>query len=462
MFRPAGYYSDSDEGSDYSDYGYGEPKIHSQYNSQPPPKPVESNDDLLYQATIEGNLSEVRRILDVDRYLLTGCLRHGWPVLLLACNEAQYEVVKFLLEDRRVDVNQQYGLKTALMTACESSRNSDQVLRVVELLLEFGAVINCKDSYGTTPLMSAIVNGLIEVVKLILDQASLEATDNEGLTPLFHAVNNNQLEIVQMLLKSGVTTDNVNRRGFTPKQEAEFRGYAEIAALLPNEEEFFNIPREYLKYTQYQDISQGNQEKEMPGYCQEIGLLLYGMYSEQHLDVFAKEGINLLRFLTLGDQDLKDLGFLLPFERKKIMYGLLKFHRQPWNKSCLKKFGKDNLLDSYDLLELLSNHLKQLTVMQSSLLYIGQMMSPVEIRDEFGQQLVSCQNKINQLKQTVSSFGQEMERIDSVTASFPVLHIDATSSKQQRSTCFEKRFICIFGAIIALKVVSFAIRKMIK
>lgn len=154
----------------------------SNYNSRQPPIPVENNDDLLYQATTLGDLSEVRRILETDRYLVSGCLRHGWPILLLACNLAQYEIVKFLLEEKRVDVNQQCGLKTALMTACESSRNSDHVLKVVELLLEFGAIINCKDSYGTTPLMSAIVNGHTEVVKLLLDQASLEATDNEGLT----------------------------------------------------------------------------------------------------------------------------------------------------------------------------------------------------------------------------------------------------------------------------------------
>ncbi|XP_055537676.1 ankyrin repeat, SAM and basic leucine zipper domain-containing protein 1 [Wyeomyia smithii] len=462
MFRPAGYYSDSEEDSDYSDYGYGEPKTRSRVNAQPAPKPVESNDDLLYQATTEGNLSEVRRIVEMDRYLLNGCLRHGWPVLLLACNEAQYEIVKFLLEEKRVDVNQQSGLKTALMAACESSRSSDQVLKVVELLLEFGAVINCKDSYGTTPLMSAITNGHTEVVKLMLDQASLEATDNEGLTPLFHAVNNNQPEIVQMLLKAGVITDNVNRRGFTPKQEAEFRAYSEVAALLPNEVDFFNVPREYLNYAFYQDISQGRKESEMPGYYQEIGLLLYGMYSEQHLEVFAKEGINLLQFLTLNDENLKRLGFILPFERKKILYGLLKFHRQPWNRNCLKKFGKDRSLDSYDLLELLSNHLKQLTVMQASLLYIGQMMSPAEIKDDFDQQLVICQNKINQFKQIVSSFNQELEHIDSVTVSSPVLHIDATRTKAERFFLWKQPFLCIIGAITTAKVVHCIFRKLYK
>ncbi|XP_053688262.1 ankyrin repeat, SAM and basic leucine zipper domain-containing protein 1 [Sabethes cyaneus] len=462
MYRPAGF-SDSEEDSDYSDYDIGEPKVRYRYNPPPASNSVENNDDLLVKAVNEENISEVRRILDVNRYLLTAPLKHGWPILLFACNEARYEIVKFLLEEKRVDVNQQCGLKTALMMACESSCSSDRVLKVVELLLEFGAVINCKDNYGTTPLMSAIINGHIDVVKLILDQASLEATDNEGLTPIFHAVNNNQPEIVQMLLKSGVLTDNVNRRGFTPKQEAEFRGYAEVAALLPNEEEYFVIPKAYLNYAQYQDISQDERESDMPGYYQEIGLLLYGMYSEQHLGVFAKEGVNMLRFLTLTDADLKDLGFILPFERKKILHGLLKFHSKSWNKNCLRKFEKNCLLDSFDLLELLSNHLKQLTVIQSSLLYVGQMMPPTQIRDEFSQQLDTCRNKMNQLNRTVSSFEQEMMRINNVTVTSPVLHIDAScSSKQRQFSFWNHRFLYVVGAMVGAKIVHFAFRRVFK
>lgn len=303
---------------------------------------VENNDDLLYKGTIDGDLAEVKRVLELDRYLLTGCLRQGWPLLLLACSEAQYEIVKYLLEERRLDVNQPYGLNTALMAACESKRNPEAVLKVAELLLEFGAVINCKDAYGMTPLMFAIVNDHTEVVKLIIDQVAIEATDNEGLTALFHAVNNRREEAVRMLLKAGAMADIVNRRGFTPKQEAAFRGFTEIAELFPTETDFFNIPGKYLGYAHYQDITQGETEREMPGYHQEVGLLLYGMYSEQHLTVFAKEDFNLLRFLTLTDDDLKNLDFKLPFERKKILFGLIKFHRQAWSKQSMRKFPKDH------------------------------------------------------------------------------------------------------------------------
>ncbi|XP_058828911.1 ankyrin repeat, SAM and basic leucine zipper domain-containing protein 1 [Topomyia yanbarensis] len=430
MIRPAGFYSDSDEDSEFGyDFGYSK----SEFNNirKAPPPVVVNNDDVLYQATIDGNLAEVQRILELDRYLLTGCLRHGWPLLLLACNEAQYEIVEFLLEKKRVDVNQNWGLKTALMTACESTQSSDKVLRLVTLLLEFGAVINCTDSYGTTPLMFAITNGHTEVVKLMIDQASLEATDNEGLTALFHAVNN-QPEIVKLLLKAGAMTDIVNRRGFTPRQEAEFKGFVELSQLFPAVEEFYTIPNKYLSYTHYQDICQGETEDDMPGYYQEIGLILFGSYSEQHLGVFAKEGFDLLRFLTLTEPELKDLGFQLPFERKKILYGLLKFHRQSWRKRSLKKFEKNHVYDTYDLFEILGNHLKHLTVIQASLVFIAQMKPLAGGEVDFGPQLEQCQQKVEELKQTVASMETELRRINLLTTLRPVLHIDAVQRERTR------------------------------
>ncbi|XP_058460079.1 ankyrin repeat, SAM and basic leucine zipper domain-containing protein 1 [Malaya genurostris] len=455
MFRPAGFYSDSDEDSEFGyDFGYSKSESVKQIDNKIPPTANTNNDDALYQATVDGNLDEVQLILEADKYLLNGCLRHGWPLLLLACNEAQYAIVEFLLEEKRIDVNQNWGLKTALMAACESTRNSEDVLKLVSLLLEFGAVINCTDSYGMTPLMFAITNGHTEVVKLMIDQASLEATDNEGLTALFHAVNSNQPEVVKLLLKSGASTDIINRRGFTPKQEAEFKGYQEVAQLFPADQDFYTIPNKYLSYNHYRDLCYGETENDMPGYHQEIGLLLFGSYSEQHLGVFAKEGFDLMQYLTLTDSELKDLGFQLPFERKKILFGLLKFHRQTWSKRSMKKFDKDCVLDSYDLFEMLGNHLKHLTVMQASLVYVAQMKSLSGGNAELGSLLTKCQMKLEPMRQAVALLEKEIEKIHRLSTR-PVLHIDADTPRNQKkwkgwSTTRVIFIIVISGALTSL------------
>ncbi|KXJ81835.1 hypothetical protein RP20_CCG017640 [Aedes albopictus] len=449
MFRPAGFYSDSENDSDFDyDFCYNnsEAKKDTTRTEYSPPVMVESNDDLLYKAVTEGNLEEVKRVLELDPYLLTCCLRQGWPLLLLACNEAQFDIVKYLLEVRRLDVNQANGLSTALMATCSSKCNPESVLRVAELLLDFGAVINCKDAYGMTPLMFAIVNDHPDVVRLIIDQTSLEATDNEGLTALFHAVNNRRVEMVQMLLKAGAMVDNVNRRGYTPKQEAEFRGYNEIADMFPSEKDCFEIPYKYLGYGHYRDIMQGQTENDLPGYHQEIGLLLYGMYSDQHLTLFAKEDFDLLRFLTLTDDELKELGFKLPFERKKILFGLMKFHRQAWSKRSLKKYPQGHRYDSYDILEMLGNHLKQMTVLHASLIHVAQMIPSAELKSKFAPELDSCHRKVDQLQQTMAAFGEEIRRIHSLTAPEPVLYVNQNRCQSGR--------VCWFTRVLKLSLLS--------
>lgn len=390
----------------------------------------EDHHETLYRAVVDGNIAEVQRILDLDRTLELACLRNGWPALLVASSEAQPEVVHYLLEMRGLDVNETWDLKTALITACESIAEEERVLETVKVLLEFGAIINCKDRQGKTPLMFAAALGHTEVVRLLIDQASLEATDNDGLTALFHGVNSRNGEIVEMLLKAGSVTDIINRRGFTPKQEAEFKGYAEIVALFPADKDYFNIPLKYMSYVRYQDIAQGDTEDDRPGYYPEIGLLLYGMYSEQHLGLFAKENIDLMRFLTLDDSQLKELGFTLPFERKKILYGLLKFHRRAWSKRSMCKFSKDRQLDSYDLLEVICSHLKQVTIMQASLIYTAKMVPPTEIKDKLAAQLRDCLGKARELRQAVDEFNWEINRIHALTAPQPVLHIDAKREDQ--------------------------------
>lgn len=63
-----------------------------------------------------------------------------------------------------------------------SAENPDDRIKIVDFLLETGAVVNVCDKVGQTPLMFAAKNGLLDIVKLLLKTASLEACDNEGNT----------------------------------------------------------------------------------------------------------------------------------------------------------------------------------------------------------------------------------------------------------------------------------------
>uniref|UniRef100_A0A182RJT8 ANK_REP_REGION domain-containing protein n=1 Tax=Anopheles funestus TaxID=62324 RepID=A0A182RJT8_ANOFN len=433
MYRPAGY-DDSDE-DELDDFGY----FCSSYSEKKEntafmPMPMEDDDTLLYNAVLDGNLEETKRIMKQNEFLRTGKeLRQGWPALFYACYEAKVAIVKYFVQEEHMDVNREYDLQTALMIACSSTQASECVYQIVRLLLDYGAIIGMLDLYGRSPLMFACKEGHVEVVKEIVAESSLLSVDNEGNTALFHAVNNNRLEVVKVLLRAGAQTHAVNKQGYTPRQCAMNNNFLDITELFPPEAKPFEIPSNYLCYRSYRNFIHGVQDKDPPGYYPDLGLMLYGMNSETKLRIFVEPGLNLVDFLTLTDEKLRELGLKYPIERKRILLGLYDFHRQKWSKNSLWTMEKERVLDFYDILEALGNMLKHLTVMHASLLYTKQLTEShnakcfvsAEQCTDLNQQLIELRASVNELQDRIKT-------IHKLSASKPVLLV-MPSNKDQRA-----------------------------
>ncbi len=107
-----------------------------------------------------------------------------------------------------------------------------------EFLLDQGSDLHAKNSWGSTPLMTAITAGAIEDAALFLRRgAHPNATDKKGRTPLHVAVKNlNPAEDearVQLLLQFGARIDIRDMYGETPLQTARRKGtHSRIIALL--------------------------------------------------------------------------------------------------------------------------------------------------------------------------------------------------------------------------------------
>ena len=72
----------------------------------------------------------------------------------------------------------------------------------MKLLLEKGADVESKDSYGQTPLWWAAGNGHEVVVKLLLEKgANVESKDSYSQTPLSWAARKGRETIVKLLLE---------------------------------------------------------------------------------------------------------------------------------------------------------------------------------------------------------------------------------------------------------------------
>ena len=82
-------------------------------------------------------------------------------------------------------------------------------------------------------LRSASAAGDLTQATLLLDQgASVDARDTLGRTPLLLAVAQNRIAVVRLLLARGADPNAADNTGLTPLQQAKDKDLRDIAALL--------------------------------------------------------------------------------------------------------------------------------------------------------------------------------------------------------------------------------------
>lgn len=126
------------------------------------------------------------------------------------------------------------------------------------------------------------------------------------------------------MIESGVDVNSCNRKGYTPKQVAESGGFQDVYDLFPktDKEQEFQIPTNYLSYSEYQDLVPTIFKEEIPAYFPDIFSMLYGMRCENYAPLFFQEQISLEEFLSITDDKLEKMGVTFPFQRKRILLGL--------------------------------------------------------------------------------------------------------------------------------------------
>jgi len=113
----------------------------------------------------------------------------------------------------------------------------DGLVEVVRFLLEHNADVNSRDFQGQTPLHSSPrgsdSNKQINVIRLLLQHgADVNARGGYGQTPLYEAVVNGTLEVARVLLEHGASVIERDNEGRTPFQVALDYGRHELVKLL--------------------------------------------------------------------------------------------------------------------------------------------------------------------------------------------------------------------------------------
>ena len=202
---------------------------------------------LLYNASVEGDVSKVTEILNREGVDVNSINRNdkGQTALIVASRHGHLSVVEVLLKANGIRVNQgASGGFTALFIASQEGH-----LEVVEVLLSKSDIdVNKPDEDGCTPLLIASFKGHVEIVQTLLTRDDIDvnkSSEENGITPLWVASAECHPECVKALLANkNIDVNKPHNDGRTPLWKASAKGHVEIVqSLLTRDDIDVNKPK---------------------------------------------------------------------------------------------------------------------------------------------------------------------------------------------------------------------------
>jgi len=140
--------------------------------------------------------------------------------------------------------------------------------KLVTMLLERGASVNAKGSFGYTVLHEISYTNKFELAEYLLSRgANVDALSQNGSTPILIAAREGQGEMVRLLLRFGADPDDGGDKGWAPLFIAAAEGHSEVVS-------------------------------DLVDFGADVTLKLYVSYFSEISEVFRKEGLRCTKLWT--------------------------------------------------------------------------------------------------------------------------------------------------------------------
>lgn len=140
--------------------------------------------------------------------------------------------------------------------------------------------------------------------------------------------------------------------------------------------------------------------------------------------LFYDGNVNLVEFLTITDKRLIELGIKFPYQRKRILLGLMKFHVAKYSQNALPKpLNKNENVDLLHLFDIVAACAKHLIILKCSMDFIQQ-------KELFGDEAASpkqfeCFDEIiKKIDHEVDVMTKRIKSIQNGMPSKPPIHIN--------------------------------------
>lgn len=152
------------------------------------------------------------------------------PLMYAALYDRTGRTVQALL-DAAADVSARDNRGwTSLMHA---TRQREEPIEIVRLLVQAGASVNTKNAYGGTALSNAAFQGHVRSVQFLIEAgADVNSRDNANWTPLICAASNGHARIVKLLVDAGARVNETDRLGRTALKLARDKEQTEVEEVL--------------------------------------------------------------------------------------------------------------------------------------------------------------------------------------------------------------------------------------